>query len=116
MKYDWKFFEKFLDNPEAYSNEEFLEIMPHLIEFMRKNQETFGFTDEIINDAVKQHEVFAKSYEEAKRAERELELADKKVEQSLDNFEKAAFAAMEKNGGKPIPVFLNLPKKKPNSN
>lgn len=116
MRYDWKFFEKFADNPESYSDEEFLEIMPLFIEFMRINQEIVGFTDEQIDEAVQRHEDFAESYEVAKRAEKELELADERVERSLDNYEEAVFKAMEQNGGKPIPVFLNLPKKKPDSN
>lgn len=116
MKYDWKFFEKFLDNPEDYSDEEVLEIMPLWIAFMRQHQKILGFTDEHINDAAQKHEDFAKSYEEAKRAEKELELANKKVEQSLDNLEEALFDAMEANDGKPVPMFLNLPKKKSDSN
>ncbi|HYP50175.1 MAG TPA: hypothetical protein VEQ34_04480 [Pyrinomonadaceae bacterium] len=112
MKYDWEFFENFLDNIEDYSDEEFLEIMPLFVEFMRTNQQLMGFTDEQINDAANHLAEFAEKYEDARRAERELEMANKKVEQSLDNLEEALVDAMEHNGGKPVPMFVNLPPKK----
>lgn len=112
MKYDFEFFDKFTENPEAYSDEEFLEIMPLFIEFMRVNQKIAGFTDEQIENAVAQFEDFKQSYEDAKRAEKEAELAVKRAEESLDSLEEALFDALEKNGGKPIPMFLNLPAKK----
>jgi hypothetical protein len=116
MKYDWKFFENFLDNIENHSDEEVIEIMPLWIAFMRQHQKILGLTDEHINSAAEKHEAFVQSYEDAKRAERELELANKKADESLDVLEEALFDAMEKNGGKPIPMFLDLPKKKNNSN
>lgn len=112
MKYDFEFFEKFTENPEAYSDEEFLEIMPLFIEFMRRNREILGLADEQIENAVRRFEDFRQRYEDAGRAAAELELANKQVEQSLDRLEDALFDAMEKNGGKPVPMFLNLPARK----
>lgn len=116
MKYDWKFFQNFIENIESYSDEEILEITPLWIAFMRQHQEILGFTDEHIDGMVKKHEAFVQSCEKAKRADEALELANKKAEESLDVLEEALFDAMEKNDGKPIPMFLNLPKKKPDSN
>lgn len=112
MEYDLEYFDEFLENPESFSDEEFLEIGGQLVEFMRTNIGKHNITEEMADDWEQQHLTFKEDYEAAQEAQRQLEIAERKVEESTAKFDEALVKAMEKNRGKPIPMFANLPKKR----
>jgi len=111
MQRNLEYFDEFLENGESLSDEEFLRYSLEYVEFIHNNIGKYGFTEEFAAESEKAHREFEEAYHAEKKAKRALEIADEKLAKSAAAYDEAMAEIMEK-GGKPIPIYTNLPKRR----
>jgi len=97
-----------------FDDETRIDIFREFLEFMKTNREKYRFTDEMIEKSERRLERAVKAVEKAAEAERLAEIARKEFAVSVEKLEEELVSEMEKNGGKPVPVFINVPVKRGN--
>lgn len=111
MEYKIEDFDDFFDNSDKYSDEEKIEMFEKWLIFMKTNQETFNFTDEVIAEGAKLVETSKKSHIKVKETEKKLNIANEEAEIAVRRLDEA-IDDIEAQGGKVPPMFTKLPSKK----
>jgi hypothetical protein len=111
MKYDVKYFDDFFEDPDSFSDEDYLEKSKEFLVFMKENIGSHNITQEIIDDWEEHCIGFEQDLAEQRELMRKLKTVDIDIEMKAIKLDEALTRAMEANGGKPIPMFINLPKR-----
>jgi len=112
MAHELEFFDDYFQHPENYTIEERYEMRKLWIEFMKENQEEYGFPDERIAIAEAKLKNFGYVIRLTDLVMRLMNVANKRMEEATARMDKNLTKAMESNGNKPIPMFPDLLKKR----
>lgn len=107
-----KYVQLFFKEDSPYSDEEKLEILLHWVEFMKINQQEYGYSDEAIAAEEKRTILIKYALRLRNLVERLEIIATRNMETAAARFDETLAEIMDDNEGKPIPMFPDLMKKR----